>query len=101
MWSRLLLIPTGLLVVVGSSVASAEEPVDLRLDRTVRDRCLTILRGGLASDEFWPAMHAAEALTYAGRGEEVIAALAKRTALDDQQQCGLAREAVRAGDRSQ
>jgi sialidase-1 len=101
MWSRLLLIPTGLLVVVGSSVASAEEPVDLRLDGMLRDRCLTILRSGLASDEFWPAMHAAEALTYAGRGEEVIAALAKRTAMDDQQQCGLARESVRAGDRSQ
>jgi sialidase-1 len=50
--------------------------------------------------EFWPAMHAAEALTLAGRGDEARAALAKRTAADDQERCGRAREAVRAGDRT-
>jgi len=46
-------------------------------------------------------MHAAEALTYAGCGAEVLAALKNKTAADDQQRCGLAREAVRAGDRTQ
>src|SRR5436309_11449403 len=45
-------------------------------------------------------MHAAEALTLAGRGREVLDALATRTETDDQKRCGLAREAVRAGDRT-
>ena len=72
--------------------------MDVKLKPEVRERCLKVLREGLKSDEFWPAMHAAEALTYAGQTEEVLAALAKRTAADDQQRCGLAREAVRAGD---
>jgi sialidase-1 len=72
--------------------------MDVKLKPEVRERCLKVLREGLKSDEFWPAMHAAEALTYTGQTEEVLAALAKRTAADDQQRCGLAREAVRAGD---
>ncbi len=71
------------------------------LEPALRERCLAVLRSGLASDEFWPAMHAAEALTIAGQRGEVLAALAKRPAADDQQRCGLAREAVRAGDKSQ
>jgi len=45
-------------------------------------------------------LHAAEALTLAGQEKEVLAALAKRTAADDQQACGLAREAFRAGDKT-
>ena len=75
--------------------------VPVPLESALKDRCLAVLRAGLASDEFWPAMHAAESLTIAGRGEEVLASLAKRTPADDQQRCGLAREAVRAGDKSQ
>ncbi len=84
-------------IKTAGSQASAVVPIEPAL----RERCLAVLRAGLASDEFWPAMHAAEALTIAGRGEEVLGALAKRTAADDQQRCGLAREAVRAGDKSQ
>jgi sialidase-1 len=82
----------------GSLSAAAQEKAPL--DDALRERCLGILRAGLASDEFWPAMHAAEALTLAGEQDEVLAALAKRSAMDDQQRCGLAREAVRAGDRT-
>jgi sialidase-1 len=74
-------------------------PETIELNAATRERCLQVLREGLASEEFWPAMHAAEGLTYAGLGSEVLAGLAKRTAADDQQRCGLAREAVRAGDR--
>jgi sialidase-1 len=70
------------------------------LDETTKERCLAVLRAGLAGDEFWPAMHAAEALTIAGHQDEVLDALAKRAAADDQQGCGLAREALRAGDKS-
>lgn len=67
-----------------------------------RQRCLTLLREGLSSDEFWPAMHAAEALSLAGQGSDVLDALRPRleTEPDHQRRCGLAREIVRAGDRS-
>ncbi len=46
-------------------------------------------------------MHAAEALTLAGRGSEVRELLEPKlqTEQDDQKRCGLARELVRAGDR--
>ena len=81
--------------------AGPSQATAVPLSPALRERCLAVLRAGLASDEFWPAMHGAEALSLAGRGEEVLAALAKRTAADDQQRCGLAREAVRAGDRQQ
>lgn len=78
----------------------------ITLDDATRVRCLAILRQGLtdvdtADDSFWPAMHAAEALTLAGHGDEVRAAIEPMldTETDDQHRCGLARELVRAGDR--
>lgn len=79
--------------------ARAEEPISLT--SAERERCLAVLRTGLRSDEFWPAMHAAEALTVTGQGEEVIAALKPRLPQEtnDQRRCGLARELARAGDR--
>jgi sialidase-1 len=66
----------------------------------LRQKCLAVLRAGLKSEEFWPAMHAAEALTIAGQTTEVRQALEPRlaTETDDQRRCGLARELVRAGD---
>ena len=66
------------------------------LDEATRGRCLAVLRAGLGSEEFWPAMHAAEALSLAGHGAEVRAAIAPRlaTETDDQRRCGLARELV-------
>lgn len=50
---------------------------------------------------FWPAMHAAEALTLAEQGAEVVALLKERLPkeTDHQRRCGLAREIVRAGQR--
>ena len=47
-----------------------------------------------------PPHERAEALTLAGYGKDVLGALAKRSEADDQKRCGLAREAVRAGDRT-
>jgi sialidase-1 len=81
------------------SVSRAEEP--LRLAHDVQERCLGILRAGMKSDEFWPAMHAAEALTLAGHADEVVAALRDRLPAErnDQRRCGLARELIRAGER--
>lgn len=88
-----------LITVVAVSRAGEQASTD---DAKTHARCLELLRAGLGSDEFWPLMHAAEALTLAGQGQEVRAALAPRLPLekDDQHRCGLARELVRAGDRA-
>lgn len=82
--------------------AQAASPPTLTLDAETEARCLVVLRAGLASEEFWPAMHAAEGLSLGGHGAEVITALTPRldTETDGQKRCGLARELVRAGDRS-
>lgn len=69
-------------------------------DPELRLRAVSLLRKGMASDEFWPSMHAAEALTAAGFGACVIYDLLPRLAAetDDQKRCGLSREIMRAGD---
>jgi sialidase-1 len=87
------------LCVLRAKESKRQEP--LPIGPELHERCLATLRGGLASDEFWPSMHAAEALTLAGHGDEVVAALRDRLPKeqDDQRRCGLARELVRAGDR--
>ncbi len=76
-----------------------KQPAKIELDAATRERCVAVLREGFASDEFWPAMHAAEALTLAGMGDQVVEQLAERLKqeTDDQRRCGLARELVRAG----
>jgi HEAT repeat protein len=73
------------------------------LDAATRQRCLAVLASGMRADQFWPSIHAAEALTLAGQGAQVRALLAPKlkTETDDQQRCGLARELVRAGDQQQ
>jgi len=72
----------------------------LTLDGATRDRCLAILEERRGDDEFWPAMHAAEALTLDGRGRPVRDRWLPRLSAepDAQRRCGLARELVRAGD---
>lgn len=72
----------------------------------LRERCLHVLQRGLRSigdkpETFWPAIHAAEALTLAGQGAEVVTSLKERLPkeADHQRRCGLAREIVRAGQR--
>ena len=83
-----------------SPPTTAAKPV-VEIAPRVRARCFEVLRDGLRSDEFWPAMHAAEALTLAGRSEEVRQFLTPKLPQerDAQRRCGLARELVRAGDR--
>lgn len=74
----------------------------IALDRATHERCVTILRGGMRGDDFWPSIHAAEGLTLGGYGAEVLEFLKDRLPLetDDQRRCGIAREMVRAGDRA-
>ncbi|MGE0757485.1 MAG: exo-alpha-sialidase [Pirellulaceae bacterium] len=88
------------LMVAWSHRVVAQEPAALA--DSVRAECLTVLRTGLASEEFWPSMHAAEALSVSGHGVEVRQALGPRVTAepDDQRRCGLARELVRAGQLS-
>ncbi len=81
---------------------SAQDSTRITLDSRTHQKCLNVLRTGLRSAEFWPSMHAAEGLTLGGHGLEVIEYLTPKleTETDDQHLCGIAREIVRAGDRS-
>lgn len=76
-----------------------DQPVPLPPE--VRAKCLSVLQTALRGDDFWPAMHAAEALTLAGEGKTVVPLLEARLLRDDdhQHRCGLAREIVRTGKR--
>ncbi len=100
-----LCVLTILSIAVPSIAAAEKSPSDesIELSAELRQRCIDVLRAGFGAEEFWPSMHAAEALTLAGYGEEVRAGLLKRAphVTDDQQRCGIARELVRAGDRTQ
>ncbi|MDF1740571.1 MAG: hypothetical protein P1U86_15525 [Verrucomicrobiales bacterium] len=89
-----------LLAVLVAFFSMGQGKDDWQLDPEVRAKCLSVLREGLASGEFWPSMHAAEALTVAGFGKEVQDFLVPKleTEDDDQRRCGLARELVRSGD---
>ena len=74
---------------------------ELSLTDDLQAKCLEILRQAVRADEFWPSMHAAEALTLAGHAADVRAMLEPKLEIeqDDQRRCGVARELVRAGDR--
>ncbi len=87
-----------LLTVAASVTARADQGWELT--PTLRQKCVAVLRQGLTGDDFWPAMHAAESLTFAGQTQEVRKHLLPKldTATDDQRRCGLARELARAGD---
>ena len=101
---KYLLQLTALLIVASalSSRAYCDEADKIVLSDQIRTRCLKILRDGMQGEEFWPAIHAAEGLTLGGHGDEVIKFLTPKLATekDDQQRCGIARELVRAGDKS-
>ncbi len=88
-----------LCLLLGASGTAAEVDPDALANR---QRCLAVLRQGLHSGEFWPSIHAAEALTQAGQTAEVRQFLEPLLAAetDDQRRCGIARELVRAGDLS-
>ncbi len=89
-------------VVCATSTSFGSEPSVISLPPAVRAKCIQVLQAAVRSDDFWPSMHAAEALTRAGHAAEVRGLLAPRLAreTDDQHRCGLARELVRAGDRA-
>ena len=98
---RVLLVAT-VWIGIPFSTGVADDAKRITLDEVTRDRCLVVLREGLRAGEFWPSIHAAEGLTLAGHGKEVIEFLTPKLATekDDQKRCGIAREIARAGDRS-
>lgn len=100
---RKLFVLTLLFFTSSLALAAADSPrPKIKLSPETEKKCLEVLREAIRSDEFWPSMHAAEALTLAGKGAEVrkIVEPKLKTDKDDQHRCGLARELVRAGDRS-
>lgn len=98
-----------LLPVLPSQAADSTppEPGTIQLDAKTSAKALKVIRDeirakGDADEQFWPSIHACEALTLAGHGDEVSKLLTPqlKTEKNDQHLCGLARELVRAGDRS-
>ncbi|QDU78942.1 Sialidase A precursor [Polystyrenella longa] len=90
----------GLTLVSFMSISvMAAEPITLSDE--VSSQALEVLESGLGAEDFWPSMHAAEALTGAGHPEDVVTVLTPMLDKidDDQQRCGVARELVRAGER--
>ena len=87
--------------LLGTALLGSEPHAVKELSPQTRELCLTVLREALAGPEFWPAMHAAEALTIAGHGDEVVPLLEARLLTDNdaQHRCGLAREIARTGRR--
>ena len=92
-------VALGLSLTSLPGVAGQSDGGALSFDPALRWRCIKILRDGLRSEEFWPSMHAAEALTQAGFEHVVLYALRDRLGKEtnEQYRCGLAREQVRAG----
>lgn len=89
---------TLLLLVAGQTPVSGA--AKMKLEPKVKARCVKLLRAALTAEEFWPSMHAAEALTLAGYGVLVRHKLHDPyvNETDDQRRCGLARELARAGE---
>lgn len=88
-----------LVVIAAAQVARSDDA--WQMTPALRQQCLAVLRQGMRSDDFWPAIHAAEAMSLAGQQREVRQYLEPllESETDDQRRCGLARELVRAGDR--
>ena len=74
-----------------------------RLGQETKSRCFSILNEAIHSEDFPTAIHAAEALTRAGRARDVTGPFAQRLTneTDDRKKCVWSRELVRGGDPSQ
>ncbi len=75
------------------------------IEDSIKTKCYNILLKELKNnneDDFWISIHAAEALTLAGKSDIVKSELEKKliTQKDARKICGIAREFVRAGDKS-
>ena len=75
-------------------------PAAYLMTGNVHQKCLKVLREGLAADEFWPSIHAAEALIKANYVFEAKPVLAQRLAreTDKRRIAGYARALITTGD---
>jgi sialidase-1 len=91
-------LAVALVVIATAQLARSDDA--WQMTPALRQQCLAVLRQGMRSGDFWPAIHAAEAMTLAGHPREVRQYLEPllEAETDDQRRCGLARELVRAGD---
>ena len=94
-----------LIIVLTAGCVTLQHKGSVKLDAATRAKAVEVLQEGLKAaggDNFWPSIHAAEALTIGGYGSEVREHLTPKlsTDRDAQHRCGIARELVRAGDTS-
>ena len=97
------LLVLGWVLFVGTMRLPAQgQSRDFELSAATKSRCVSILNEAIHDEDFPTAIHAAEALTRAGRAREVTGPMARRLAdeTDDRKKCVWARELVRAGDSS-
>lgn len=96
------LVCVALFTVLCGSQTPAQAAGEKTVTPQLEQRAKESLKQAARSSEFWPGMHACEALTQAGEGKFVLELLGGKLAheTDRQRQCGLCREQVRAGDRA-
>lgn len=89
-------------VFFAATAIHAQPPPVYQLPPETKARCVSILNEAIHDEDFPTAIHAAEALTRAGRAHEVTGPFTKRLAneTDDRKKCVWSRELVRAGDPS-
>ena len=90
-----------ILVVLSGCKSTKELPPVFLLRANVHDKCTSTLREALNSDEFWPSIHAAEALIDAGYGFDAVPVLREKLDKETQPvyQAGLAKALLRGGQK--
>lgn len=88
--------------VATATLPAQSRPSGYQLSPETKSRCVLTLNEAIHAEDFPTAIHAAEALTRAGRAHEVTGPITERLAneTDDRKKCVWARELVRAGDAS-
>ena len=89
-------------VLFATTALHAQATHGYQLAPETKIRCVSILNEAIHAEDFPTAIHAAEALTRAGRAHEVTGPFTQRLAneTDDRKKCVWSRELVRAGDSS-
>ena len=90
------------IVALLSVLSSQSFAQSFNLPHETEVKALEILRSGLGDLDYAPSLHAAEALTIAGYGEEIVPVFLAKLEVEknDARRAGFARELARAGDTS-
>lgn len=100
--SRFLIAILFAIAVATTSLHAQSPATGYELSPETEARCVSILNEAIHAEDFPTAIHAAEALTRAGRARDVTGPFTQRLAneTDDRKKCVWSRELVRAGDPS-